>query len=75
MNVSIETLRRIKNKYEKEWLNIPGVQAIGIGMNKQGEQSIVVTVSKLDEKLKKRFPAEVEGVPVELREGGPFSAL
>ena len=74
MSKSLEDIRRLKKKYEKEWLRIPRVQAVGVGVTAEGKQGIVISVVRVDESLKQQLPEEIEGVPVELRQGGPFSA-
>ena len=71
---SVENIKRLKKKYEKEWLRIPQVQAIGIGVTREGKQGIIISVVQVDKTLKQQLPVEVEGVPVELRKSGPFSA-
>ncbi len=74
MNISLEKLRRVKDKYEKKWMQLPEVQAVGIGHTTEGKPGIIITVSKLDKRVQKRFPSELEGASIELRQGGPFSA-
>ena len=74
MSESLENIKRVKKKYEKQWLRIPRVQAVGIGVTAEGKQGIIISVVRVDESVKQRLPEEIEGVAVELRQGGPFSA-
>ncbi|AEA47435.1 hypothetical protein [Archaeoglobus veneficus] len=70
--VSIDDIR---SKYEEELLSIEGVVGVGIGEAADKKPCIKVYVVKIDEKLKKTIPSELEGFPVELEEVGEIKAL
>jgi len=72
--MSSEYIKQVKKKYEKAWMHLPEVQAVGIGITSTGKQGIIVIVKRLNDALKKQLPTEVEGIPVEVQLGGPFLA-
>ncbi len=74
-NAEYQKLKRVKQKVEREWLNIPGVVAVGIGKTGTGKPGLIVSVTELSMEIQTMIPTEIEGVPVELKESGPFQAL
>ncbi|HLF34949.1 MAG TPA: hypothetical protein VI583_11970 [Cyclobacteriaceae bacterium] len=64
----------VKKRYEKQWLGISGVTAVGLGMinNKPG---IIISIERDAEKMRALIPADVEGIPIEIRLSGNLSAL
>ncbi|NOX87427.1 MAG: hypothetical protein GXO77_00240 [Calditrichaeota bacterium] len=74
-NREITRLKTIKRKYEAEWLKLDNVVAVGIGMTAQGGLGLIVSVSEINDKIKKLIPEEAEGFPVEIKETGRIKAL
>ncbi|HHE55845.1 MAG TPA: hypothetical protein ENL21_08690 [Caldithrix abyssi] len=72
---SYQALKAIKQKVEKDWLQIPGVTAVGIGKTESGEAGIIVSVTELSLEVQSSIPSQVEGVPVEIKFTGPIQAL
>ena len=70
-----QRIREIKKRVEKDWLNIPGVLAIGIGKTEKGQAGIIVSVNELSLEIQTSLPTEVEGIPVEIKVTGPIQAL
>jgi hypothetical protein len=70
-----QRIREVKRKYEPEWLSLKGVVGIGIGTLSDGSIGIIVSVKKLEKKIQKEIPDQVEGVKVEIQESGEFKAL
>lgn len=68
-------IKSLKKRYEKKWLAIPAVKAIGIGMLKSGETGLIVSVDKYNDDLRREIPYLLEGVGIEIQESGPFKAL
>lgn len=75
MSEDQQKIREVKRKYEQEWLSIKGVVGVGIGILTDKNLGIMISVTKLDEQISKKIPAEVEGVKLEIRETGEFKAL
>jgi len=67
--VSTEEIRKIKEKYEKQLLDIPGVT--GIGLN----GSVILYVSKKTAKTMSFIPKTLDGVPVTVIETGIIRPL
>ena len=82
--VDLEWIRRIKEKYEASLLAKKNVVGVGIGFREKGglstdQVALIVSVSK---KLPSGevgeadlIPAELEGVPVDVKEVGEIRAL
>jgi hypothetical protein len=70
----LEFIRKIKKKYERSWLSIEGVVAVGIGHTTGEVPGIIVSVKENPGRFRQSIPAEVEGVPVEIRETGEIRA-
>lgn len=71
---TIPELRALKRQYEKHWLKIKGVQAIGIGLTDSGKVGLIVSVEKYSPELRTKIPEKVKGYPVEIRETGKIEA-
>lgn len=64
----------IKQEYEKEWLAIREVTAVGVG-NIEDKLGIIVSVSENPDKVREQIPNQVGGVPVTIQQTGAFRAL
>lgn len=82
--VTLEDVKRIKEKYEAELMKKQGVVGCAIGYkNTNGKKtnrlSIICYVKKKKskEKLKKKdiIPEEIESIPIDVVESGEFQAL
>jgi len=71
----LQAVRKVKNKYEKKWLVIPQVQAVGIGRLQNGQLGIIISVKKISPGLQRQIPFQIHGVPIELKESRTFEAL
>ena len=71
----IEKVKKIKKQYEKEWLSIAGVVAIGVGEVSKNQIGLIVSVIEDENKYKQLIPAEVEGIPVLIKVSGKITAL
>jgi len=81
---TIEEVRKVKNKYEKELMNKTGVVGCSIGYKeidgkKTDKLSIVCYVKKKkkEEELKTKniIPEEIEGIQTDVVESGEFKAM
>jgi len=81
---NIEHAQAVKTRYENELMKKPGVVGVGVGYVERNGQftdevCIVVTVEKTRGMSRlfsnNRLPAQLEGVPVQVRESGPVIGL
>lgn len=72
---SIKMIKKIKQKHEREWLQIEGVVAVGIGNLSNGNLGIIVSVKNNAREIRRQIPETIEGVSVEIRETGEIEAL
>ncbi|MCA9734795.1 MAG: hypothetical protein H6696_07130 [Deferribacteres bacterium] len=75
MQDQLTKIRKVKEKHESQWMAISQVQAVGIGILKNGETGILISVDQFDANLASRFPLEIEGVFLEVVESGTFRVL
>lgn len=79
--ISEEEVRRasaVKERHERALMALPGVTGVGVGASRRrpGQAAILVYVGRsLSPEQGRLFPQRLEGVEVELVEGGPFQAL
>jgi hypothetical protein len=60
---SSSALEHVKQNHEQELMAIDGVEGVGVGRSKIGDDAIIVYLR--DEGAKKRIPRSVAGYPVE----------
>ncbi len=70
---SSSEIARVKQAHEQELMSIDGVEGVGIGQNRIGEDAILVYLR--DEGAKRRIPAIIGGYPVETHITGIIDAL
>ena len=75
MSEPLEKIREVKKKYEKTWLSISGIVAVGIGKTSGGALGIIVSVKKNTAKYKRRIGQTIEGIPIEIQTTGEIKAL
>ncbi|HXG31827.1 MAG TPA: protease complex subunit PrcB family protein [Bryobacteraceae bacterium] len=79
--ISEEEVRRasaVKGWHERALMALPGVTGVGVGASRRrpGQAAILVYIGRpLSAEEGRLFPRSLEGVEVELVEGGPFQAL
>ncbi len=71
----LERLKNIQKRHEGNIMSIADVVGIGIGLEEDGEgYEFVVYCEKLRPEITRQVPQQIEGVPVRLKESGPFKA-
>jgi hypothetical protein len=68
--VPLIVMKRIKVRHEKEITRIPGVSSFGIGA-----KGFLVSLTPETKENKKLIPPELEGIPVQVEEQGPWGFL
>ncbi len=69
-----DDIKQIKAEHEQRLLALPGVVSIGIGLDADGNQAIVVGVEKDDPQLARQIPDELDGYAVIVRQVGSIEA-
>jgi hypothetical protein len=69
-----KSIRGIKQKYEAGLLRLPGVVSVGIGLDKDDKQAIIVGLETPMTALDTRFPNHLEGIPVIYKTTGRIKA-
>jgi hypothetical protein len=67
-------IREIKRRFEREWIQIKGVAAVGIGTIEGGNIGIIISVESNTAHVQRLIPHEVEGVKIEIKTTGIFKA-
>ncbi|MHC4558510.1 MAG: hypothetical protein ACYTFW_12165 [Planctomycetota bacterium] len=69
-----KTIAQVQQEHTGEWMAIPGVEGIAIGLF-EDKPCIKIFSSRKAEELQDKIPSEVEGYPVIIEETGVFRAL
>jgi hypothetical protein len=75
MDHNLQRAREIRKRYEDIWMDLEFVTSIGIGLTSSGNTGIIISMEKDDPAIKNIFPAEIEGIPVEVRISGEINTL
>ena len=75
MTDQLEKIREIKKKYEKTWLSIKEIVAVGIGETSEGRLGIIISVKEKTGKYENQIEQNIEGIPIEIQEIGEIQAL
>jgi hypothetical protein len=69
-----DTVAQVLGRHTERLMALPGV--VGTAESKcSGRPCILVLVARRTPELERLIPAELEGIPVEIRETGPIRAL
>jgi hypothetical protein len=63
---------KLKLRYEKEWLGISGVSAIGVGRVNENI-GIIISVVRDADTVRAQVPSSVEGIPIKIQVTGTLS--
>ena len=58
------SIQEVKKQHEARFLNMPGVVSVGIGLDPNGNQAIIVGMDASNPEIEADIPKMVEGVPV-----------
>jgi len=72
--MSQKTIEQVHEEHMAEWMVIPGVEGIAIGVF-DNEPCIRIFTSRKAEYLQASIPSTIEGYPVIIEETGTFHAL
>ena len=64
-----------KKSYEKSWLAMKNVVAVGLGKTSDGSLGIIISVNKNASQIRKKIPSQIEQINIEIQETGEINAL
>jgi hypothetical protein len=68
------SIQEVKKQHEADFLNLPNVVSVGIGLNPNGEQAIIVGLDSPNPATAAKIPPTVEGYPVVVQIVGGIKA-
>ena len=68
------SIQEVKKQNEARFLAIPGVVSVGIGLDPNGNQAIIVGLEVSDPEIEAKIPEMVEGFPVIIQVVGSLKA-
>ena len=69
-----KTIKEIKTQHETRILRLPGVAAVGIGQDENGNPAIIVGLEHPHPQTQSQLPDRLEGYPVVVRVVGRIKA-
>jgi hypothetical protein len=63
----------VKKKFERAWLGMKGVSAVGLGLV-NNTLGIIISVDSSESTIRAKIPAEIEGVPIKVESIGTLRA-
>ena len=64
----------IINRYRDIWMKIEHVTGVGTGKARDGRICIIISLESDEASTRDIFPAEIEGVPIEIKISGKIDA-
>lgn len=68
------SIQEVKKQHEALFLDMPGVVSVGIGLDPNGNQAIIVGLDGSHPETKTKIPAMLEDFPVVIQIVGPIKA-
>jgi ribosome biogenesis GTPase A len=68
------SIQEVKKQHEKQFLDMPGVVSVGIGLDVNGNQAIIVGLDAPNPEIEAKIPAKLEGFPVVVQTIGSLKA-
>ncbi len=68
------SIQEVKKQHEALLLDMPGVVSVGIGLDSNGNQAIIVGLDGSHPETKAKIPAMLEDFPVVIQIIGPLKA-
>ena len=68
------SIQEVKKQHEARFLDMPGVVSVGIGLDPNGNQAIIVGLDGPRPETEARIPAILENYPVVVQSTGPIKA-
>jgi hypothetical protein len=68
------SIQEVKKRHEARFLDMPGVVSVGIGLDSNGNQAIIVGLDASNPEIEANIPEMVEGFPVNTKIIGSLKA-
>ena len=68
------SIQEVKKQHEARFLDMPGVVSVGIGLDSNGNQAIIVGLDASNPEIEANIPEMVEGFPVNTKIIGSLKA-
>jgi hypothetical protein len=68
------SIQEVKKQHEALFLDMPGVVSVGIGLDPNGNQAIIVGLDGSHPETKAKIPAMLQDFPVVIQIVGPIKA-
>jgi len=68
------SIQEVKKQHEAGFFNLPNVVSVGIGLDANGNQAIIVGLDRPNSETEAKIPAKVEGYPVVIKIIGGIKA-
>lgn len=68
------SIQEVKKQHEAQLLDMPGVVSVGIGLDPNGHQAIIVGLDGSHPETRANIPATLEDYPVVIQNIGPIKA-
>ena len=68
------SIQEVKTQHEALFLDMPGVISVGIGLDQNGNQAIIVGLDGSHPETRTKIPAMLENFPVVIQTIGPIKA-
>jgi hypothetical protein len=68
------SIQEAKRQHEQQFLNLPGVVSVGIGLDANGNPAIIVGLEAPNPEVEAKIPDRLEGFPVVVQTIGPLKA-
>ena len=69
-----DSIKDVKARHEERLLQLPGVASVGIGLDENGNQAIIVGLTSRDPNTESKIPPRLEGYPVLIQIVGNIKA-
>lgn len=67
----LKKVRKVRQRFEQEWLKVEGISSIGIG--KEGNiYCIIICYSGNETFIRTIIPSQIEGIPIQFMYSGEF---
>jgi hypothetical protein len=68
------SIQEVKKQHEARLVGLPGVVSVGIGLDQNGQQAIIIGLDGSNPGIEAQLPKTLEGYPVAVKDVGPIKA-
>ncbi len=75
MPTVIEKAKKIKSKYQDEWLDYPSIVSIGVGFVEENVIGVIIGVKGSIETIAGKIPEKIDDIPIMIKSVKELRAL